>query len=169
MYPAPPPALSTTSPLRGTSQQALRPDQTQIASLTALGLPSLVVSGNAYLEKKTFLLDKPIINVGRDATNDIIINDRIVSGLHLRIVRRGNAFILIHPNPDNPRQATVNGLLYQGRKIRGDEQFSKTLANGDIFRIGDEDGTLITLTYNDGSGIQQDIASSSAAYQIDKH
>jgi ABC transport system ATP-binding/permease protein len=158
VYPAPPPALSTTAPLRGAPLQALRPDQTQIASATALGLPSMVVSGNSYSEKKAFLLDRPTINVGRDATNDIIINDRIVSGLHLRIVRRGNAFILIHPNPDNPRQATVNGLLYQGRKIRGDEQFSKTLANGDIFRIGDEDGTLITLTYSDGSGIQQEMA-----------
>ena len=157
VFPAPPPALSATAPLRGTLVQALGPDQTQIASFTALGLPSLVVSGNAYIDKKAFLLDKPIINIGRDATNDIIINDRIVSGLHLRIVRRGNAFILIHPNPDNPRQATVNGLLYQGRKIRGDEQFSKALANGDIFRIGDEDGALITLTYSDGSGAVQDM------------
>ncbi|HKF37019.1 MAG TPA: FHA domain-containing protein, partial [Ktedonobacteraceae bacterium] len=95
VFPAPPPALSTTAPLGGAVVPALRPDQTQIASVTALGLPSLVVSGNAYTDEKAFILDKPIINVGRDATNDMIINDRIVSGLHLRIVRRGNAFILI--------------------------------------------------------------------------
>jgi len=157
VFPAPPPALSTTAPLRNTALQASGPGQTQIASFTALGLPSLVLSSNAHSDKKAYILDKPIINIGRDATNDIIINDRIVSGLHLRVVRRGNQFVLVHPNPDNPRQRTLNGLLYQGRKIRGDEQFSKTLANGDIFRIGDESGTLITLTYSDGSGAQQDM------------
>src|ERR1700694_3091945 len=155
MFPAPPPALSSTSPLQDAQAQALRPDQTQIASFTSLGLPSFTVSSNAHGDKRPFILDKPIINIGRDATNDIIINDRIVSGLHLRLVRRGNSFVLIHPNPDNPRQVTLNGLLYQGRKIRGDEQFSTTLVNGDIFRIGDENGTLITLTYNDGTGASQ--------------
>lgn len=149
--------LSTTAPLGGTQVQALRADQTQIAPVTSLGLPSFILSSNAHSDKKAYILDKPIINIGRDATNDIIINDRIVSGLHLRIVRRGNSFVLIHPSPDNPRRATLNGLLYQGHKIRGDEQFSKTLANGDIFRIGDENGTLITLTYSDGSGTEQDM------------
>jgi ABC transport system ATP-binding/permease protein len=156
VFPAPPPPLSSTSPLQGTLVQASRPDLTQIASLSTLGLPSLVLSSNAYNDKKAYILDKPIINIGREATNEIIINDRIVSGLHLRIVRRANQFVLIHPNPDNPRHVTLNGLLYQGRKIRGDEQFSKTLTNGDVFRIGDENGTLITLTYSDGTGTQQD-------------
>jgi ABC-type multidrug transport system ATPase subunit/pSer/pThr/pTyr-binding forkhead associated (FHA) protein len=131
-----------------------RPDATQIASLGAIGLPSLEVSSYSHSEKKTHVLARPVINIGRDATNDIIINDRIVSGLHLRIVRQGNAFVLIHPHPDRPK--TLNGLLYQGRKIRGDEQFSKILTKGDIFRIGDENGTLITLTYNDGTGTEQE-------------
>jgi ABC-type multidrug transport system ATPase subunit/pSer/pThr/pTyr-binding forkhead associated (FHA) protein len=158
VFPTPPPsAFSTTAPLRISTGQVSRPDQTQIASLSALGLPSLTLSGNAFDDKKTYILDKPIINIGRDATNDIVINDRIVSGLHLRILRQGNQFVLIHPNPANQRQRTLNGLLYQGRKIRGDEQFNKTLANGDIFRIGDENGTLITLTYGDGTGTQQDM------------
>lgn len=158
VFPTPPSVLSTTAPLRDIPVQALQPDQTQIASVKALGLPSLELSSNAHSDKKAYILDKTTINIGRDATNDIIVNDRIVSGLHLRIVRRANSFVLIHPNPDNSRQATLNGLLYQGRKIRGDEQFSKTLANGDIFRIGDENGTLITLTYSDGSGTQQETA-----------
>jgi ABC-type multidrug transport system ATPase subunit/pSer/pThr/pTyr-binding forkhead associated (FHA) protein len=136
------------------SEPVARPDATQIASLKSIGLPSIEVTSYSHSDKKTYLLDKPVINIGRDATNDIIINDRIVSGLHLRIVRQGNAFVLIHPHPDRPR--TLNGLLYQGRKIRGDEQFSKTLSKGDIFRIGSEDGTLVTLTYNDGTGTSQE-------------
>ncbi|GAC1343096.1 MAG: hypothetical protein NVSMB27_02670 [Ktedonobacteraceae bacterium] len=137
------------------SQPAARPDATQIASLAEVGLPSLEVTSYSHSDKKTYVLAKPIMNLGRDATTDIIINDRIVSGLHLRIVRQGNSFVLIHPHPDRPK--TLNGLLYQGRKIRGDEQFSKTLAKGDIFRIGSEDGTLVTLTYHDGTGTSQEL------------
>lgn len=140
------------------SESAAGPDATQIASLTSIGLPSIEVTSYSHSDKKTYVLDKPVINIGRDATNQIIINDRIVSGLHVRIVRQGNAFVLIHPHPDRPQ--TLNGLLYQGRKIRGDEQFSKTLAKGDIFRIGSEDGTLVTLTYNDGTGTSQEKAPS---------
>lgn len=132
-----------------------RADATQIASLSTTGLPSLEVSSYSQSDKKTYTLAKPVINIGRDITNDIVINDRIVSGLHLRIVRQGNTFVLIHPHPDRPK--TLNGLLYQGRKIRGDEQFSKTLTKGDIFRIGDENGTLVTLTYNDGTGTEQEL------------
>jgi ABC-type multidrug transport system ATPase subunit/pSer/pThr/pTyr-binding forkhead associated (FHA) protein len=129
---------------------------TAIAPLSAIGIPSLEVSDNTSNHKQTHTLTKEVINIGRDATNDITINDRIVSGQHLRIVKQGKSFVLIHPNPENPRGRTLNGLLYQGRKIRGDEQFSKVLTNGDIFRIGDENGTLVTLTYNDGTGTPQD-------------
>jgi ABC-type multidrug transport system ATPase subunit/pSer/pThr/pTyr-binding forkhead associated (FHA) protein len=148
---APPPQAPFMTQL---GQPTGRPDATQIASLTTVGLPSIEVTSSSHSDKITFALAKPVINIGRDPTNDIIINDRIVSGLHLRIVRQGNAFILIHPHPGRPK--TLNGLLYQGRKIRGDEQFSKTLAKGDIFRIGDENGTLVTLTYNDGTGTAQE-------------
>lgn len=149
--PAPPRELLTTH----AGNAEARADATQIASLAALGLPSLEVSSYAHNDRQTHMLVKPVINIGREPTNDIIINDRIVSGFHLRIVRQGNDFVLIHPHPDRPH--TLNGLLYQGRKIRGDEQFSKTLAKGDIFRIGDENGTLVTLTYNDGSGTEQEV------------
>ena len=148
-----PPAFSTTSPLPNDQG-----NNTIIASspLQGQNLPSIVLSSNVHDGKPTYVLDKPIINIGRDETNEIVIRDRIVSGLHLRIERRGDQFVLTHPNPNNQRQATLNGLLYQGRKIRGDEQFSKPLVNGDVFRIGNENGTLITLTYNDGTGTQME-------------
>ena len=71
-------------------------------------------------------------------------------------MREGNQLIFIHPNPQQPR--TTNGLLYQGRRIPGNEPFRKPLERGDIFRIGDDHGTLVTLTYNDGSAAAQDIA-----------
>src|SRR5258706_6131273 len=61
VFPTPPPPISTTA-LGGTPIQALRPDHTQIASVTALGLPSLELSGNGYSDKKAYILRKPTIN-----------------------------------------------------------------------------------------------------------
>ncbi len=131
-----------------------RPDETQIASPMAMGIPSLEISSNIHGARQSYPLTKDAISIGRDATNDISVRDGgIVSNQHIQIIRQGNQFVLIHPHPD--KQRTLNGLLYQGRKIRGDEAFRKTLAPGDIFRIGDENGTLITLTFNDGTGTQQ--------------
>src|SRR6266700_5067471 len=115
-----------------------RPDQTLIAPFSALGIPSLEVSSNTSDEKRMYALDKQVISIGRNITNDIVINSRTVSGQHVQIIRQGNQLVLFHPHPE--RKQTLNGLLYQGRKIRGDEHFRKVLAPGDIFRIGNEDG-----------------------------
>ncbi|MEO6890350.1 MAG: FHA domain-containing protein [Ktedonobacteraceae bacterium] len=118
-------------------------------------VPSLEVSSNVHQEKHTYPLNKQVINIGRDPSNDIVISEPTVSGFHAQIVYDGNQPYIIHPHPT--RGKTLNGLLYQGRHIRGDEPFRKALERGDIFRIGDEHGTLVTLTYNDGSGASQDI------------
>jgi ABC-type multidrug transport system ATPase subunit/pSer/pThr/pTyr-binding forkhead associated (FHA) protein len=126
--------------------------QTIVATSDSLGLPSIEVSGAAE-RRKSFPLDKLTLSVGRNVANDIVIDDPSVSDVHLQVVREGNDFVLVHPHPS--RQQTTNGLLYQGRKIRGDETYRKVLAHGDIFRIGDADGALVTLSYNDGSGAAQ--------------
>ncbi len=129
-----------------------RPSQTLVAVSLMLGIPTLEVSSNTAEQRKSYPLDKPVITVGRDVTNDIVIADPSVSAQHLQIVREGHQFMLIHPPPE--RAQTANGLLYQGRKIRGDESYRKVLAQGDVFRIGDAQGTLVTLSYQDGSGAQ---------------
>jgi ABC-type multidrug transport system ATPase subunit/pSer/pThr/pTyr-binding forkhead associated (FHA) protein len=135
-------------------ERAHRPDQTEIAPLSSMGIPSLEVSSNTSAEKRSYPLDKQVINIGRSATNDIVISNQSVSGHHLQITRHGNQLVLVHPHPE--RMHTLNGLLYQGRKIRGDEHFRKILAHGDVFRIGNEHGTFVTLTYHDGSSKPQD-------------
>ena len=117
--------------------------------------PSLEIEFN-HGGKSTYDLTKPVINIGRDPSNDIVIDTPVVSHFHAQIVREGNQLLLVHPHPSQPH--TTNGLLYQGRHILGNEPFRKPLVRGDIFRIGDEHGTLVTLTYNDGSRAPQAIA-----------
>ncbi len=152
VFSPPQPSFSFTSPLQGGMMAA--PGETVIAPRQTTGIPSIEVSSNLHGFRQSFPLDKPVISIGRDASNDIVINDRIVSGRHLQIVRQGSQYFIVHPHPD--RQQTLNGLLYQGRKIRGDETYRQPLRRGDIYRIGDENGTLITLTFNDGTGIQEE-------------
>lgn len=118
------------------------------------GIPSIEVSSNIHADKHTYPLNKPVINIGREPSNDIVINELVVSGFHAQIVQEGNQFVLVHPHPS--RAKTLNGLYYQGRHIAGDQPFRKALTRGDIVRIGDEHGTLVTLAFNDGSGAAQE-------------
>jgi ABC-type multidrug transport system ATPase subunit/pSer/pThr/pTyr-binding forkhead associated (FHA) protein len=126
-----------------------RQSQTLVAAPMMLGFPSLEVSSTSDGQHRTYFLDKHVFSIGRSASNDIVIADQTVSDLHMQIVREGGRFVLIHPHPSRTR--TANGLLYQGRKIRGDESYHKVLSPGDVFRIGDSDGTLVTLSYREGS------------------
>jgi ABC-type multidrug transport system ATPase subunit/pSer/pThr/pTyr-binding forkhead associated (FHA) protein len=127
-----------------------RSDRTMIE-----GIPSLEISSNLHPERTKHHMLKQVINVGRAPSSDIVINEPVVSGMHAQIVRENAQWILIHPHPT--RGNTLNGLIYQGRTIRGDETFRKPLVHGDVFRIGDEHGTLVTLTYDDGSGASREI------------
>jgi ABC transport system ATP-binding/permease protein len=85
------------------------------------GMPSLEIQSNIHGGKLTYDLTKPVINIGRDPSNDIVIGTPVVSHFHAQIVREGNQLILIHPPPSQSH--TTNGLLYQGRHILGNEPF----------------------------------------------
>jgi ABC transport system ATP-binding/permease protein len=140
-----------------TAAKKERAPGTEVASLSSLGISSLEITDNTTGARKTYPLVKETINIGRERSNDIVIDATSVSALHCQIVREGNKWVLIHPHPQ--REQTLNGLLYQGRKIEGNQAFRKPLANGNVFRIGDELGALVTLTYNDNSGIAQEVTS----------
>ncbi|HYX50259.1 MAG TPA: FHA domain-containing protein, partial [Ktedonobacteraceae bacterium] len=134
-------------------EQPLRPHGTEIASLSALGFPVLLITNNTTGTQKEYALVKQVIDIGRDASNDIVINDPCLSAFHLQLVRQGSQWILLHPHPD--RNKTMNGLYHQGHKISGDESFRKSLFGGDVFRIGNEHDTLFTLSFHEGGGDQQ--------------
>ena len=151
VIPPPPPAQFPGQAASATGQMSMG---TQRAPM-GFGVPSLEISTNVSPAKQTSQLIKPVISIGRDPSNDIVIDARVVSAFHVQIVREGNSLILVHPHPARP--STVNGLLYAGHHIPGNQPFRKVLTRGDIFRIGDEHGTLVTLTFNDGSGAVQEV------------
>src|SRR6185312_5745817 len=151
------PIGSSSAPLPSAAQETLFTQRAPQTGSGSVNVPTLEISTNTSHDRQSVQLVKPVITIGRDPSNDIVINAPIVSAFHAQIVRQGNALALVHPHPNARQQRTLNGLLYQGRHIPGDQQFSKTLTRGDIFRIGDENGTLVTLTYNDGSGAAQEV------------
>ncbi|HLG77486.1 MAG TPA: FHA domain-containing protein, partial [Ktedonobacteraceae bacterium] len=51
------------------------------------GRPALTVSSNIHSEVKTYLLEKEVINIGRNAQNEIPIAESTVSAFHAQIVR----------------------------------------------------------------------------------
>src|SRR6266480_5492748 len=82
-----------------------------------VGIPLLEISTNISKDTSAYQLFPPIINIGRDDSNDIIIDSLVVSSFHAQIKYEGNEIILIHPHPSAIK--TTNGLLYQGHYIRG--------------------------------------------------
>ena len=146
----------TQPPRRVLQEQAAKSSGTEVASLTALGIPSVEITDNTGKTHQKYPLAQRVISIGRDTTNDVVIAESSVSDFHMQIVREGERYVLIHPHPK--RQETENGLLYQGRKIQGNEVFRKQLARGDVFRISEEFGSLVTLTYNDGKSSRQEVS-----------
>jgi hypothetical protein len=59
-----------------------------------------------------FRLDKQVVTIGRDATNDISINDAEVSRYHMRLVRQGNIYAV-------EDTGSTNGTLVNGKRITG--------------------------------------------------
>jgi ABC transport system ATP-binding/permease protein len=127
------------------------PSETQLGARPNIGKPSFTVSSNIHSDVQVHNVDKPVFSIGRNPENDLVIADPIISAWHAQVVREGSDLFFIHPH--SSREKTVNGLWYQGQKIRGDQPFRKKLVSNDIFRIGDEHGTLITLIYDDGTGV----------------
>lgn len=91
---------------------------------------------------QTFMLDRDWLTVGRDPSNDIVINDPQVSRQHLRITRQGQMVVI-------EDLGSTNGSFANGVRLTG----SHVMSNGDVIGLGDG----VTLTYYE-VGIAADIA-----------
>lgn len=159
--PAPPPPPAFVQSAHVPTQQASGSGGT-----VGMNMPSLEVTANTDTEKKVYALPlgKQVFNIGRDPSNDIVINRPTVSGFHTQIIREGNQLIIVHPHPQ--KGSTANGLSYNGQVYRGSTPFRKPLMRGDLFRIADEHGSFVTLAYNDGSGAIQEAVPEIKPFQL---
>jgi len=168
--PAPPlvarPVIPPAPPLAQNAYGAAQRNQDAGNGTIAQAMPSLEVSANTDNDKKFYPLPltKQVFNIGRDPSNDIVINRPTVSGFHAQILREGDRLVIVHPHPQ--KGSTANGLSYNGQVFRGSTPFRKTLVRGDFFRIADEHGTFVTLAYNDGSGAVQEAVPDIRPFQL---
>lgn len=77
-------------------------------------------------------LNKDIVTLGRDITNDIVINDPEVSRHHMRLTRGGGGFTI-------EDLGSTNGTFINGQRLTG----ARPLRPGDMVGLGE----TVTLAY----------------------
>ena len=94
------------------------------------GKPRLVITTPQATSE--FTLEQDAYTVGRSATNDIVVDDPIVSRQHARLERTPEGYKITD-------LGSLNGLLYGTEAIT-----ERILKDGDVLYIGDS----ISLTYS---------------------
>src|SRR5215469_15364333 len=82
-------------------------------------------------------LSKDSLIIGRDITNDIVINDPEVSRHHAKLTRGGSGYTL-------EDQGSTNGSFVNGQRLTG----ARPLNNGDLIGLGE----TVTLSF-EGAGM----------------
>jgi predicted component of type VI protein secretion system len=81
---------------------------------------------------QVFDLNKDVMNIGRDITNEITINDPEVSRIHVRLTRGAGGYTI------EDKQST-NGTFINSQRLTG----AKPLVHGDLISLGE----TVTLGY----------------------
>ena len=73
------------------------------------------------------MLTKPVSTLGRNDNNDVVLNNRTVSGLHAEIRFNGNGFEIVNRSQSYTQGIIINGAFYQ----------QSALKNGDMIGLGE--------------------------------
>ncbi len=99
----------------------------------------IVIAGSEVDFGRHFVLEKNEISIGREAGNDIVIQDGKISKIHCVIsVEKGGRGV---ERIDIRDQGTTNGTLFNGEPV-----VRATLMAGDKIQVGD---TVLQLSYGD--------------------
>jgi hypothetical protein len=85
---------------------------------------------------QTYDLSKDVLSLGRDITNDIVINDPEVSRHHCRLIRTPGGITI-------EDLGSTNGTFINGQRLAG----SRPLLNGDMVGLGE----TVTLGFEGGA------------------
>jgi ABC-type multidrug transport system ATPase subunit/pSer/pThr/pTyr-binding forkhead associated (FHA) protein len=118
---------------------------------TKLKNPLLRVTSNHSPIASEYQLEKNITSIGRSTNCDVPINENIISDPHFQVEEHDGLYYLVHPHPVRAMWGTTNGFSYQGKQYKGNNNFKHLLTHGDVFRIGDASGTMVSIAFDDGS------------------
>ncbi|MEL7435735.1 MAG: FHA domain-containing protein, partial [Chloroflexota bacterium] len=85
----------------------------------------LVIEQQSLDQPEIYVLDRPILNIGRDVDNEITLREPEVSRHHMRLVLTDDGYTLEDLN-------TVNGTELNGMPL----QRQSTLSNDDVITVG---------------------------------
>lgn len=86
----------------------------------------------------TFLLEGSQLNIGRDASNEIVINDAEVSRRHARLTFQGGKYVL-------EDLGSTNGTFVNGQRLAG----PRVLKAGEVVSLGEQIVLVYEVTTND--------------------
>ena len=123
-----PPVQPGGSPNNSSSSTMFQGDNSQGIPIPALPQAWLTIR-LPQMQQKVYRIEKPVVNIGRQLTNDIIVEDKRVSRYHAQIKYQSNGQFMIF-DLGSTNGITINGTPHLRQH---------TLRTGDRFTIGSYD------------------------------